>query len=148
MKRYLILALCAAAVSVVPLAGQGGSQPKPAQKPTVKRVPAQRLSSLDGATVFKEYCAVCHGDSGKGNGPAARALKTPPADLTTITKRHNGFPRKTIEEMILAENEPPAAHGSREMPVWGPIFRKGGGRDVEALTTANLIKYLESIQQK
>jgi len=76
-------------------------------------------------------------------------LSKPPANLTTITKRHGIFPRKTVEEMILADNDPPTlAHGTREMPMWGPVFRKSGGRDVEALAVANLLKYLESIQEK
>lgn len=147
MKRYVILVACAAALAGAPLAGQSETQ-KPTQKPTIKRVPAERLASLEGKDIFKEYCAVCHGPGGKGDGPAAKALKKPPADLTTISKRHNGFPRKTVEEMILAENEALPAHGNREMPIWGPIFRKSGGRDVEALAAANLIKFLESIQEK
>ena len=120
------------------------------RRQTIKRVPAARLTSTDGAEVFKAYCAVCHGAGGKGDGPAAKALKTPPADLTTITKRHGSFPSKTIEQTILADNEPVLlAHGTREMPIWGPIFRQAAGdRDVATMATANLLKYLESLQVK
>lgn len=149
MKRYIVLALCAATLVIVPLAASGTDPQPSAQKPTIKRVPAERLKSLEGADIFRQYCAACHGKSGKGDGPAAAALKVPPADLTTITKRHGKFPRNTIEESILGENEPQIiAHGTRDMPLWGPVFRKSGGRDVEVLATANLIKYLESIQEK
>ena len=42
-----------------------------------------------------------------------------------------------------------AAHGSREMPVWGPIF---SGLDPSPARTQmrieNLVQYIESIQQK
>ena len=152
MKRYLYLAAATAAATLIPLgAGLAAQEPqKPATQTTIKRVPAARLTSTDGAEVFKAYCAVCHGAGGKGDGPAAKALKTPPADLTTITKRHGRFPSKTIEQTILADNEPVTmAHGTREMPIWGPIFRHAGGdRDVATLATANLLKYLESLQVK
>ena len=35
-----------------------------------------------GAKLFSANCAVCHGPEGRGDGPASRALPTPPADLT------------------------------------------------------------------
>jgi mono/diheme cytochrome c family protein len=151
MRRYQYLA---AAIMAAPLlcAGLGAQEPqKPAPQTTIKRVPVARLETTDGAELFRAYCAVCHGSGGKGDGPAAKALKTPPADLTTIAKRHGGkFPIKTVEETILADNDPPTvAHGTREMPLWGPIFRRaGGGRDVATMATANLLKHLESLQVK
>jgi mono/diheme cytochrome c family protein len=151
MRRYQYLA---AAIMAAPLlwAGLGAQEPqKPAAQTTIKRVPVARLETTDGPELFRAYCAVCHGSGGKGDGPAAKALKTPPADLTTIAKRHGGtFPIKTVEETILADNDPPTvAHGTREMPLWGPIFRRaGGGRDVATMATANLLKHLESLQVK
>jgi mono/diheme cytochrome c family protein len=127
------------------VAGQTGQAD---HKPEIKKEPAKKLTSFEGADVYREYCAVCHGASGKGDGPAAAALKVPPANLTTITQRHGQFPRKTIEETILAQNEPIAVHGSRDMPIWGPIFRKSGDRDVQTLITSNLIAYIKSMQVK
>jgi len=35
-----------------------------------------------GKVAFKDNCAQCHGDTGKGNGPMAGMLKEPPADLS------------------------------------------------------------------
>jgi mono/diheme cytochrome c family protein len=146
MRLLLRLAMCAC-LAPLPWAISISADTAQDPKPTIKRVPAQRTDSLDGQTLYSAYCAVCHGKEGKGDGPAAPALKTPPADLTTITKRYGQFPRTTIEAAILGEEKPVAAHGSREMPVWGPVFRKGG-RDVATLSTANLIDYLRSIQAK
>jgi mono/diheme cytochrome c family protein len=40
-----------------------------------------------GKRVYVNRCAVCHGLSGKGDGPLAAQLKTPVADLTQIQKK-------------------------------------------------------------
>ena len=149
MRRYLTCAAALAALTILPIYSSAQSSQPPA-KPTVKRVPADRLPSVDGPEIYRAYCSVCHGANGKGDGPAAAALKMPPADLTKITERYGGkFPRKAIEEKILGDNEPATlAHGTREMPIWGPIFRRGSDRDVVTLATSNLIAYLESLQEK
>ena len=36
-----------------------------------------------GRTAYGKYCASCHGPSGQGDGPAAKALKPPPRNLVT-----------------------------------------------------------------
>ncbi len=51
-------------------------EPLPARPPSLKR----------GAVVFRERCAACHGESGRGDGPKAKTLKgPPPANLTDRT---------------------------------------------------------------
>ena len=46
-------------------------------------VPARPPSLARGAQVYRQHCATCHGDEGRGDGPAAAALAgPPPADLT------------------------------------------------------------------
>jgi mono/diheme cytochrome c family protein len=125
----------------------------PAMAQTVKRVPAQPTEGVDGVTTFRAYCASCHGVSGKGDGPAAKALKQAPADLTTISKRHGRFSRADIEAVIMGEQTSLStmtmpAHGSREMPIWGFVFRQTDSPDMTKLRVSNLIDYLESIQAK
>ena len=39
-------------------------------------------SIVQGATLFPEHCAVCHGTDARGDGPAAKTLPVPPANLT------------------------------------------------------------------
>jgi mono/diheme cytochrome c family protein len=107
------------------------------------------IASVKGSDLFHAYCASCHGDDGKGNGPVAGALNTRPSDLTTIAKRHGGvFPAKRIRDIIAGEDVV-MAHGSSEMPVWGPIFhRVEWDQDLGNVRLQNLVKYLESIQRK
>lgn len=119
------------------------------QKPTIKREQLQQIETVDGKTLYRDYCAVCHGADAKGNGPAAAALKTPPPDLTTIAKRHGKFSARDVEDQITGTGRMAGAHGTREMPMWGPAFRGAHSNpDVAKLAIANLVKHVESIQVK
>ena len=76
-----------------------------------------------GKAMFKQYCASCHGADAKGRGPATPTLNTRVPDLTTLAKRHAGkFPYEFVEA-TLRFGPGSSAHGSPEMPVWGPIFQ-------------------------
>jgi mono/diheme cytochrome c family protein len=75
-----------------------------------------------GAGTDKEYCAVCHGKTGNGDDPAASAFKVRPPDLTRLAWRHGGkFPDAYVAE-ILRNGVDVNAHGTAEMPIWGPLF--------------------------
>ncbi|MGB5904984.1 MAG: c-type cytochrome [Xanthobacteraceae bacterium] len=75
-----------------------------------------------GKAEFQSSCASCHGADGKGKGPISGQLKVPPADLTVLTKNNNGvFPTATVYETIYG-SKIIAAHGTREMPIWGERF--------------------------
>lgn len=107
-------------------------------------------SAASGSEMYTSYCASCHGKDGKGNGPAAAALKTAPPDLTTLAKRNDGkYPALRVTS-ILRGKETLVAHGDQEMPVWGPVFHTmaGGQEAVVDLRISNLNKYLESLQAK
>ena len=39
-------------------------------------------------------------------------------------------------------------HGTREMPMWGPVFRSVDNDQVTQLRVRNLVEYLSSIQEK
>ncbi|MGI9513152.1 MAG: c-type cytochrome [Anderseniella sp.] len=128
-----------------------------------KAVTTPELTSADlakAAEDFTTYCSVCHGRDAKGNGPVAKELKTPPADLTGIAARAGGeFSTdkvfKTIEGLDM-----PVAHGTSDMPIWGALFVRqavGEGVLIEDAKTAarvatdrimRLVRYLESIQEK
>ena len=111
--------------------------------PVVKKAGAARTKAADGKEMFTSYCAPCHGREGKGNGPAAAALNPKPADLTQFGKRHGGaFSAKDFEDKLAGMAMSPA-HGSTDMPVWGPILRQLGD---DQLRVYNLRKYVEGLQ--
>lgn len=92
-------------------------------QPKIEKAPMKRTPAYDGATMFNSYCATCHGLDAQGNGPAAKALAKAPADLTRISARNNGqFPETRVKRYIQGLDEV-AAHGSRDMPMWGELFR-------------------------
>jgi mono/diheme cytochrome c family protein len=114
----------------------------------VKKEPISAPTGVDGAATFRSYCAQCHGVAGRGDGPAAKALKVPPADLTQIAKRHNGqFPAGDVRSSISGDHSMPS-HGTKDMPMWGPVFRSVESASVTELRVVNLVKYLEQLQQK
>lgn len=104
---------------------------------------------LDGARIFRNYCASCHGVNGSGDGPVAPALKTKVPQLPTLARRNRGtFPTARVRR-IIAGDENHAAHGSREMPVWGPVFHQiENDQDLGYVRLQNVTEYLISIQQK
>lgn len=107
----------------------------------------ESLMVARGRDLFGQYCVTCHGYSGKGDGPLAAVLKTPPADLTQIRKKYGGtFPRAKIRQFIDGE-QPVPAHGSREMPVWGKEFRRDTPGPTVRLQIAAFTSFIESIQE-
>ena len=108
------------------------------------------IDSLQGQALYTAYCTVCHGRDGKGGGPMAKSLKVTPPDLTRISVRNGGkFPMVRIERIISGEEPLPAGHGTRDMPVWGPIFSQiAWDQDLGRVRVDNLAKYIERMQTK
>jgi len=116
----------------------------------IKTSTAPYSTPTSGRQMFQSYCASCHGREGKGDGPAASALKSPPGDLTELAKRNNGnFPVDRVNAVLNGRAEL-AAHGSEEMPVWGPVFLKLSNErtSLVQMRIGNLVTYLQSIQTK
>jgi mono/diheme cytochrome c family protein len=103
-----------------------------------------------GKLMYQEHCATCHGIDAKGTGPLASLLITRPSDLTLLAKRHGGkFPREYVSSVL--EFGPGAtAHGSSDMPTWGPIFRYYDKQNERAVQQRikNLCDYLASLQER
>ncbi|MFZ3215957.1 MAG: c-type cytochrome [Candidatus Acidiferrales bacterium] len=120
-----------------------------AQDKQVKNEPIKQTAPLSGAGMFRDYCAVCHGKDAKGHGPAAPALKQPPADLTTLAKRHGGkFPDSYVANVLRHGVKAPA-HGDAEMPVWGPLFTSmDSDQGIMYVRISSLVSYIKSLQTK
>lgn len=75
-----------------------------------------------GERTFQTHCASCHGPLAEGDGPVAATLTVPVPNLRTLSQRNGGnFPTDAVASYIDGRSYP-AAHGTREMPVWGPVF--------------------------
>jgi mono/diheme cytochrome c family protein len=116
----------------------------------VKKTAVTPTSPASGEEMFKTYCAPCHGVTGKGDGPAATALKKAPANLSELAQRNGGkFPELKVYGAIKGDLNTPA-HGSKDMPIWGSVFQSlsHGDQGQVQLRISNLTKYIESLQVK
>ena len=80
----------------------------------------------------------------------AKSLKVTPADLTRVAIRNGGtFPMERIQRIISGQQSMPAGHGTREMPVWGPIFSQiAWDQDLGRVRVSNVARYIEGMQAK
>lgn len=143
MLKHLLLTALAAAVTVT----MGY-----AADPTVLKVniPVEKTSPISGRQMFTSYCAPCHGVDGRGHGPAAAALTTMPTDLTVLSRRNHGaFPDVHIVTVLQFGAEG-SAHGTPQMPVWGPILAQMNRTNTQdkQLRISNLSRYIETMQQR
>ena len=134
------------------LAARGAEPPPPPRAPTVHPVEHSpepgRVEA--GRHSFRTYCASCHGEAARGDGPVARDLKVAPSDLTSLAKTNGGtFPYGRVYQAIDG-SAPVRGHGTSEMPVWGLTFQDRGrdANQVEAVREQirDLLAYLQSIQ--
>jgi mono/diheme cytochrome c family protein len=88
-----------------------------------KKSEASGVNRTSGKETFVKYCASCHGLDGKGTGPVASALKSAPADLTTLAKNNDGEYPAGFVSAVLKFGRNLSAHGSQDMPVWGSRFK-------------------------
>lgn len=117
----------------------------------VSTVAAKRTPTLEpsGRDIYMDRCSACHGEDGRGNGPAVGALKIAPSDLTVLAQKNGGgFPEEQVK-YIIGGWANLTAHGSREMPIWGDLFsaRKPADQQIAAERFKSLVSYLKSIQR-
>ena len=137
----LLLASLATTAAVDIVRGQQKSKAKPAPR---------QANVASGRETFLEHCATCHGKTGKGDGPAAYVLRTRPPDLTTLAKRHDGkYPAGSVSA-VLTFGRSLASHGSEEMPIWGPRFKKLNpvGDPTGQQHIEDVVAYIRSLQEK
>ena len=117
--------------------------------------PGEKLSAAEAGAAQKlylQYCSSCHGKDGRGNGPVASQLKVKVPDLTVLRKNHNRkYPLDYVMSTIDGRRDV-RAHGDREMPVWGEVFReevaKEKYKELSTLLTAKQIaEYVGTLQR-
>lgn len=115
-------------------------------------IPVNKTRADNGRQMYVNYCAPCHGVDGRGNGAVATELKVPPPDLSMLSKNNQGMYPAVHVEAVLRFGVSSPAHGSKEMPIWGPVFHTldhpAGSSDIEALRISNVVRYVETLQAK
>ena len=128
--------------------GLGPAQSNTAPTPELKKTAIQQTNAASGKEMFTQSCAPCHGADGKGHGPAASAMKVAPTDLTQLARTHDGkYPANSVAS-VLRFGDGPGAHGSAEMPLWGPLFPsldKFHDTTVQQ-RISNIVTYTETLQ--
>lgn len=110
-----------------------------------------------GAAEFRNSCASCHGKDAKGAGFLTRVFRgIEPGDLTQLAAGNDGqFPFERVFEVIDGRADV-AAHGEREMPVWGDRYWERSmseygpdeyNRERARNRILELVFYLQSIQE-
>jgi mono/diheme cytochrome c family protein len=91
--------------------------------------PSQAQNKVEGKKLYETYCVTCHGDKGKGNGPAAQSLPVKPADHT------NGTVMNPLSDQFLFDiiSKGGGAVGkSTFMPAWGSALNEKQIKDIVA----------------
>jgi len=117
----------------------------------VKHVAIDNIGPSDGHGMYANYCASCHGVTGKGDGPAAPAFKHSPANLTVLATNHGGkFPTLLVLNTLkFGPNAP--EHGNVQMPVWNNVFRQMhwySDDSIPQIRTRVLTEYIKTLQAK
>jgi mono/diheme cytochrome c family protein len=112
--------------------------------------PAARAADAPkGAELYMNHCAACHGADGEGTGPVAAVMQTTVPNLRTLAQRNGGtFPSDAVAAYIDGR-EIKAAHGDRQMPIWGDVFRgpeQGTAERTVRERIAALVEFLKGIQ--
>ncbi len=138
-KRLLILAFA----GLTALTTFGNSQ----QAPQGNTTPGRHTSATSGREMYAAYCTMCHGRDGRGTGPAAQGLTTHPTDLTTLARKNGGkYPADHVADVLRS-----GAHGSQDMPTWGPVFRsmnKANPAGEEQKRIAAMVEFIRTSQVK
>jgi len=112
----------------------------------------QETIARSGKDNFVQYCAACHGETGKGDGPVATSLEGGAPDLTQIAARNGGeFPWQDVRSVIDGRMAVDA-HGTKVMPVWGYEFwvdPEGGNFEERGVLKIldGLVDYIQTIQE-
>lgn len=103
-----------------------------------------------GAEDFASYCAVCHGEKGKGDGAMASTLDRRPADLTLLAARNGGeFPATRAMAKIWGYTD--GRGGGDVMPDFGPLLQGelvpyDGGDGILTPTPIRLVQLAEYVK--
>ena len=140
MRFIAVIGCLALAAGLVGAPAVGGGQDR--SSPTF---------GVSGSFTYRTYCASCHGDKARGDGPLAENLRFHPPDLTQLAKRNGGdYPKKTVHR-IVDGRDPVKGRGGPDMPVWGDAFKNtetGFDDEQVRLKIEAVVAHLERLQEQ
>jgi len=106
-----------------------------------ERVPPAPPDFANGKIVYDTYCATCHGENGKGDGPAAAGFDPKPSDFTdrAFVLRH--IPNDLVNAIFSSNREMPAFEGViSDQEIWDSFYySRFFGNDPAILETGEAI---------
>jgi mono/diheme cytochrome c family protein len=148
LLKVTVISIVAGVTAAATFASSAGNADQ--SKGNVVTIPTTKTTPVSGKQMYGNYCAPCHGVNGRGEGPVGAALKSRPTDLTVLSRNNGGkFPSNHVNT-ILQHGVEIQAHGTSEMPVWGPVLGKmdQASPQTRQLRISNLSSYLETIQAR
>jgi mono/diheme cytochrome c family protein len=135
------------------------AQPSPATQTTKQITPPYHdmyltapTGAVSGADLYKELCAGCHGENGRGIGLTSQYCAVPPTDLTLLSRQNHGtFPEKKVTQILRYGTEKPAqSQSTTYMPVWKPLLATIHGESPELTEQriSSIIDFLKAVQPK
>jgi len=107
---------------------------------------ARAADLAEGIDLYRNHCAACHGVDGEGDGPAAPAMRTPVPNLRVLARRNGDvFPADAVTAYIDG-SKVTAAHGDRQMPIWGEVFRSPDNKKARERIDS-LVEFLRTMQE-
>ena len=102
-----------------------------------------------GRELYEQYCAACHGKTGRGDGRVSKSLPVETPDLTRYAQRHGAFFDRALVERIIDGRHVLGAHGTRTMPVWGEDLSRAhvGDPDAERATRIAIVRLADYVWQ-
>jgi mono/diheme cytochrome c family protein len=114
-------------------------------------VSARAAEDDTGARLYLNHCAACHGAEGEGGGPVAAAMRAGMPNLRTLAQRNGGvFPTDAVTAYVDGRTIN-SAHGDRQMPIWGDVFRgpeQGTAERTVRRRIAALVDYVTKLQYR
>ncbi len=91
------------------------------------------INARTGRNLFRNFCSLCHGANGEGDGKMARIIKNPPPFNLTLSRAPDDY----LEQIISRGGE--AMGRSPRMPTWGEQLSKD--------EISSIILYLKTIRK-
>lgn len=165
MTRPQIALFCAAACLAIGGVVFAAHQANRANQPEVRATPGNEsnrqvkpphhdlhLAARAGAgeDLYRQLCAGCHGEDGKGVGRTSNYCAVPPSNLTILTQRNHGiFPEKEVMQILrYGTEQPPQTQNTTYMPVWKPLLAtiRGESPELTEQRIRSLTAYLKGMQ--